>query len=415
MAATSRRYRVVIIAACPYPTLQGSQLLIKRLAEGLAERGHKIQLVAYSEGLEGSLGRVTVARTLRLPGLKPLRSGPRAEKLVLDLLLLLRTISTAVRHRAEILHAHNYEGALVGLVAAKLLRLPLVYHGHNAMAQELPTYFSRGWVKRLARRLGTILDTNVPRRADHCIAVSQELLDFLRSRGVASEGASYISPGAEVSEFPELSEGQLLKLRRAYGIGGRRMLLYTGNLDLYQNLELLFAALGRVLKRQPETVMVIGTHSRAEFLSLPEQLAPAIRVIGTDSFAVIRDLLSLADVALCPRTEWSGFPMKLLNYMAAGKAIVASAGSAKALTHQYNGLIVPDGDSAEFADAITRLLADDRLRRLLGSKARDTAMDQYSWERLLARVEGVYCRLFPQGEREEAADFAWAGQRILKS
>ena len=59
-----------------------------------------------------------------------------------------------------------------------------------------------------------------------------------------------------------------------------------------------------------------------------------------------------ADVALCPRREWSGFPMKLLNYMAAGKAVVVSAGSAKAVRDGVNGCIVRDASPDAYAGAM---------------------------------------------------------------
>lgn len=404
--------RVVVIAACPYPALQGSQLLIKRLAEGLVRRGHEVRVVAYAQGLGEPESDVAVDRTPRVPGMATFRSGPRPQKLILDFLLLVRTVVTAIKQRAELLHAHNYEGAIVGLIASRLLGLPLVYHGHNAMAQELPTYFRRRWSKKLAARLGVFLDDNVPRRADHCIAVSRELFEFLRRRGVAAGGASYISPGAEVEEFPLVGEEQLGRLRSGFGLEGKRVLLYTGNLDLYQNLGLLSEALRCVLGEFPQAVLVLATHSAPESLGCPSQLRHAVRVFRTDSFAAIRDLLSVADVALCPRTEWSGFPMKLLNYMAAGKAIVASAGSAKGLRDGYNGLVVADGDAFGFGRAIVRILRDDRLRERLGENARRTALDHYSWERLLERVEEIYERVLAQRKGERGARIGWVLGRI---
>ena len=64
-----------------------------------------------------------------------------------------------------------------------------------------------------------------------------------------------------------------------------------------------------------------------------------------------------------PRVECPGLPQKLLNYMAAGKAIVSFAGSAKLLEHEVTGLIVPNRDIAAFAKAIVRLSDDPTLSR----------------------------------------------------
>jgi glycosyltransferase involved in cell wall biosynthesis len=107
-------------------------------------------------------------------------------------------------------------------------------------------------------------------------------------------------------------------------------------------------------------------------------------------FATVRDLIQVADLALCPRREWSGFPMKLLNYMAAAKAVVVSAGSAKAVRHGLNGVVVRDDDAAAYAAAILDLLADPARRRQLGAAARRTVEDEYGWERVIDQVEATY-------------------------
>jgi glycosyltransferase involved in cell wall biosynthesis len=82
--------------------------------------------------------------------------------------------------------------------------------------------------------------------------------------------------------------------------------------------------------------------------------------------------------------------MKLLNYMAAGKAVVVSAGSAKAVRHGVNGCVVRAADADAYARAILELLADPTERRRLGAAARRTVEDEYGWERVIDQVEATY-------------------------
>jgi glycosyltransferase involved in cell wall biosynthesis len=82
--------------------------------------------------------------------------------------------------------------------------------------------------------------------------------------------------------------------------------------------------------------------------------------------------------------------MKLLNYMAAGKAIVASAGSAKGVVDGVTGRVVADGDEAAFADAIVQLLRDPGERARLGAAARRAVADPAAWDGVLDRVESIY-------------------------
>src|SRR5207249_1201334 len=122
--------------------------------------------------------------------------GRRLRRLARDLRLALRLWRTVRQARIDVIHAHNYEAAIAGLVVGRLTGRPVVYHGHNALAEELPTYFRGARARRLARRIGRLLDAHVPRRADFCIAVSEELGDILRRRGVADEGLACIHPTA---------------------------------------------------------------------------------------------------------------------------------------------------------------------------------------------------------------------------
>jgi glycosyltransferase involved in cell wall biosynthesis len=317
---------------------------------------------------------------------------------------LFATLRRVLREeRIEIVHAHNYEAALVGLAAGRLAGVPVIYHSHNALAEELPTYFRGRIARRAARALGAFVDREVPRRADYCIAICRELVGFLRARGVGA--VDHVAPGGSPEEFPARSSREIEAIRARFGFGARPLLLYTGNLDGYQNLELLLESIGRVRAIVPDALLVLATHATPR--ALPSALAAApegVRVVTAEDFATVRDLLQAADVTLCPRREWSGFPMKLLNYMAAGKAIVVSAGSAKAVRHGVNGWVVADGSARGYADAIVHLLGSPRLRAALGGAARRTVEDEYGWDRVLDQVEVIYATVLAGRVEADASD-----------
>jgi len=391
IAAEGRRYRVAIVAACPFPTLQGSQLLIRRLASGLRARGHDAVVVTYAEGLEQALADLPVRRIPRIPGFRALGSGPRVAKLVLDAVLLARVLDVIRRDHIEVMHAHNYEAALIGLAARRLTGVPLIYHSHNALAEELPTYFRSRTARRLARVVGAVADREVPRRADHCIAICRELVGFLRARGVEEEAIEMIAPGGSPEEFPLCSSAEAARIRARFGFGERPVLLYTGNLDGYQNLELLLESMTIVRRTVRDALLVLATHATPRDLPPYLRRLPAeVRLVSTGDFATVRDLIQVADLALCPRREWSGFPMKLLNYMAAAKAVVVSAGSAKAVRDGRNGVVVGTDGADAYAAAIIDLLADPARRRVLGAAARRTVENEYGWERVIDQVESTY-------------------------
>ena len=146
--------RIALVLAGPYPDLRGSQVLVQQLADGIRGRGHAVHLVTY-----GAVG-----------GARP---GPHAARIARDVALVARLWRTVRREAIDLIHAHNYEAAIASLMVGRATNRPVVYHGHNALAEELPLYFRARLARRLAHRLGRLLDAHVPRRADFCIAVTE--------------------------------------------------------------------------------------------------------------------------------------------------------------------------------------------------------------------------------------------------
>lgn len=358
--------RVALVVAGPYPWLRGSQVLVQHLAQGLEERGHHVDVVTYGPH-------------------RGHRPGPRPARIGLDVALTVRLWRLVRRNRIEVIHAHNYEAAIAGLIVGRLTGRPLVYHGHSAMAEELPTYVTSARARRWMGSLGRLLDAQVPRRADFCIAVTEELGAHLRHAGVTDRALACIAPAgspAELRAAPSLGP--------ARGVG---TVCYAGNLDGYQNLEFLLQSFALIRAAHPDARLVLLTHADAlgHAARLTSQgLGAGVEIAQATSYDEVRERLAEADVAVSPRAERSGFPMKLLNYMAAGKAIVACAGSAKGVEDGVTGRVVPDDDPSAFAAAVGALLDDPDERDRLGAAARQAVEDPAAWEQVLDHLESIY-------------------------
>jgi glycosyltransferase involved in cell wall biosynthesis len=85
-----------------------------------------------------------------------------------------------------------------------------------------------------------------------------------------------------------------------------------------------------------------------------------------------------------------GFPVKMLNYMAARKAIVTFRGSAKGLEHLKEAFVVEDHDWAGLGEGIRALLMDRALAVRLGDNARATVVARFDWSSLAQTTERVY-------------------------
>jgi len=384
----ARRLSIAMVAPCPFPTPQGTQVLIGGLARALHRRGHRVDLVTYHYGQESAgdgLNGVGLHRSRPLPVRRKLTSGPSLEKPLFDLLVAARLDRVVRGARADLIHAHNYEGLLAGLLIGRLRNIPVIFHTHNTMMDELPSYARSSTGRRVWRWTGDFLDGRFPRRAQACIAVTPEIAEEVRRRGMDPALISAIPPAVE--------EEQLEPVIRPRPLTDPPAVLYAGNLDRYQNLDLVINSFDRVRDRRPDVRLRIVTHAPSATAARAVRrwrAHPGIELIRADSFEAMRAHLQECRVALCPRISPYGFPVKLLNYLAAGKPVVVCRSSARGIEHLRNGWVVEDDDREGFAAAILTLLEDEALCRRLSEQARRTAREVYSWKALIPRYEEIY-------------------------
>lgn len=361
-------YRIAVVAACPYPVPQGSQVLIRDSAVQLRDRGHTVSLFTYGYGFGACPAGLDVRGAASVPGARRTKAGPSIAKPIQDAMLL-TTLRRALRvERFDAVYAHNYEGLAIALAAG--LR-PVIYHAHNAMADELPHYFARAIP---SSAFGRQLDRRFPRRADAIIVPHERLSDYLRNLGCDDERIHCIPPAVSVNEIA------------SYDYDARPApVLYMGNLDRYQNLPMLERAMERLRRGDPSIRFVVATPE-------PTGIAGAEFVQTPDHESLLR-ILEGDVVVACPRTSWSGYPIKLLNAMAAAKPIVACHSAAYPIEHGRDGMVVPDNDDLAFANTLHALVHDAAERRRLGHSARDRARTAHNPSIIGAELETVFAEV----------------------
>lgn len=374
-----------MVAACPFPWPRGTPIRIHRMAEALGRRGHDVHVVTYHLADLTPTPSMTVHR---IPGPRwytHTAPGPTLVKLaLLDPLLtyrlrgLLRTITF------DVIHAHHYEGLLAALCARVRRTPPIVFDSHTLLETELPHY-GYGLGAALQRHAGRVLDRHLPKRAEHVVAVSDDMRAHYEAAGHSSSRITIIGNGVEVELFR--SKGP--------DFDGGHLLTFAGNLARYQRVDLLLEAFAQVRRQDERARLRILTADDFEpFAPLCERLGigNCVEVLEVD-YQTLPDELSRATVLANPRIDCSGIPQKLLNYMASGTPVVSFAGSAKLLKHERSGLVVPNADVTAFAAAVLRLMVDADLRRRLGACAQDIVAREYSWDQVARRVELVYARV----------------------
>ena len=381
----SRPLNIVQILAAPYPTRQGSQVYVQGMCRALAQQGHNVTLVCYGHGDAQEDEGYRIVRTPQPKRYQNRRAGPDAWKPVLD--VALAALVTREAKDADVLHAHNYEAPIAAYMARAATKTPVVYNAHNTMGEELHRYFSGTRTRRIAKRVGEILDQAVPHRADAAVGISQAGVEQLRQLGC--DPVFLAPPGVALDE---LQPADAEAARTLYDLQERPWVVYAGNPDTYQDLEVWIQAMAQL----PEVgLLMLSASSLTQWEEMADELGinqERRRFIQTDSWPDVRNAIAAADLAALPRAVCSGFPIKLLNNLGLGTPTVVAEGS----TQPIAGVIpFKNQDPEAMVNAISSSLSDaDALRDLGHAAARDVEA-RWSWRARVKDIESVYHSLIP--------------------
>jgi glycosyltransferase involved in cell wall biosynthesis len=377
--------RVLVIAPQPFFTPRGTPFSVYYRTLVMRESGAEIDLLTYGEGQNVSIPGVRIVRIPRIPGTTPIPVGPSVKKLILDTFMVLWTIGLLIRHRYEVVHAH--EEAVFWCRALKpLFRFRLIYDMHSSLPQQLTNFeFSKS--KMLIGAFRNLEDWSL-RAADAVITICPDLRDYALSRGVSAERHLLI----ENSIFDDVrlatdgsgsARGAAQSSARVEAPPGAKLVLYAGTFEAYQGLDILLGAFALVLKRQPSAFLLVvgGTPEQvAEMKALAAKLGITDRCAlpGRVSKTEALRLTGLADVLVSPRRQGTNTPLKIYEQLASGKPLVATKiwSHTQVLTDDVCFLVEPEATS--MAEGILGALDDSARGIALGINARALYEREYA-------------------------------------
>ena len=183
---------------------------------------------------------------------------------------------------------------------------------------------------------------------------------------------------------------------------------FVGTLKPWHGVEDLIEAFADLHRRDPHTrLVIVGDGPQRPKLMLKTAahgIENAVDFRGAVALSEIPTMLASMDVAVAPYPPLENFyfsPLKLFEYMAAGRSIVAaSIGQIRQLISDgTTGLLYPPGDTAALAASLDRLRADPGLRRRLGDEARRVVTRDHTWHSVIRRI-------FELAERHSVAEAA---------
>lgn len=285
----------------------------------------------------------------------------------------------ALRHeRVDVLHTHAFGQNAWGSVLGRLAGVPVVIaHEHNR--------------KFNGRALHAVIDRElIARCADTMIVVSGEAQrSMIQMERVPPERLVLLPNGVQA-----LPRGDGRALRADLGIGSEDPVVGTVCIIRPEKaLDVLVRAAALLARCIPSLrVLIAGTGpDRERVEAVTQQLGLSDRVHFTGARSDVHEVLAAIDVAvIC--SDYEGSPRSILEFMDAGKPIVATevGGIPEAIEDGVHGVLVPPRDEAALAAAIGGLIADPSAGSEMGARARDRCRSEFSLGRTVESLERLY-------------------------
>ena len=334
---------------------------------GLRARGHSVALCCPPDAAIGQAARAQQIEVIALP-----MAGARLYASSLRLRRIIR------RRPPDLVHAHGSRDHLLAAMALVGARTPLLLRTKHNQVSLHRGPFSRYLYGRLT---------------DHLIAVSRAVRDGLVRDGIPATHISVVYDGIDTGRFSPRPKNE--RVLREFGLGPEHVVVgAAGRYDSgSMNSEVLALAMAKIAAKYPHVRFLLPGRAKDRLTARVADFGLADRTLLPGFREDMPDLLSVMDILVQPNVK-AALGTALLEAQAMGKPVVATrvGGQVESVADGETGLLCPPKDPEAMADAMARLIASPESRAQMGRNARRRVLDQFSKDRMVQALEGVYRR-----------------------
>jgi glycosyltransferase involved in cell wall biosynthesis len=372
----------------------GQAVHIEEMIGALRELGHEVLVVApggqkHADGAAGKSGEGQMGGDMgwvhRLKALLP-KAVYEVMEFAYNAIAYRKLMAAAHEFRPDVIYERYNLFLLAGLMAKKRLGVPLLLEVNSPLVLERAQHSGGLALAKLARWA----ERTAWRGADKVLPVTEVLAGHVRAYGVPGDHIKVIPNGINRAHFAQAPDP--LTAKSLLGLEGRLVLGFTGFVRDWHGVDRIVDWMALPQAPANTHLLVVGDGPVREALEQQaRRLGLADRVLFTG--VVHRDAVpahvAAFDVALQPAVTAYASPLKLMEYLVLGKAVVAPAtpNLQEVLTHEVNALLFDENRPGSLEDMLTRLCTDTALRERLAQGAYDSIDRlQLTWQGNAGRV-----------------------------
>ena len=366
--------KICLVSPYDYIHPGGVSEHVRHLSTALRRRGHTVTVLAPSSKVgddHGIPGYIRIGRSV------PVRSNGSVARLALSFHLVRRVRQLLDAEDFDIVHYHEPLVPSLPITVLRFHRGANVATFHAMARRNLGYYYARPFLRRYFDRLHALIAVSIPAR------------DFV-SRYF--DGDYTIVPnGIDTTKFSP--QHQPVPETRT---PGKATLLFVGRMEQRKGFQILLEAYAQLRRRRDDCrLVVVGDGPQREgYERMVESYGiPDVSFCGYVPAEMLPRYYASADVFCAPATGGESFGIVLLEAMATGIPVLASAipGFTTVVDPGQDGLLVPPRQPKVWAQAIETLLNDPELRSRMGRRGMEKAL-RFDWERVTDSVLEVYAQ-----------------------
>lgn len=382
-----------MLAPQPFYSDRGTPMNVRLLVQVLGEAGHRVDLVVFPTGRDVKLTNVKIIRLPNILRVHQIPAGPSLTKLAMDLLMTLVAFRLCLFRKYDVIHGIE-EGGFLAVILSRLFGMAGIFDMDSCISDQLKYsgFISNSELLKHIRHFEGWAIGRSSVVVTVCSALTEKAR-FLAPKANVVQIEDIPSPG--IKEFdPQMVE----TLIHRYKLRHDRRVVYTGNLEGYQGIDLLLTAWKIFMSEKGDgksykLVIVGGPIEKVDYYKRivnNDSIANSACFVGPRPLNEMGAWMALSDVLVSPRSEGDNTPLKIYSYMSSGTPIVATRRRTHTQVLDDSMAFLAEPDPVQFAAAISEALTDGKIATKKSGMAKQMVEDQYSYTTFSKKLLEAY-------------------------
>ena len=385
--------KILMLAPQPFYSDRGTPMNVRLLVQVLGAAGHHVDLLVFPTGRDVELRNVKIIRLPNILRVHQIPAGPSLTKLCMDVLMTLVAFWLCLFRKYDVIHGIE-EGGFLAVILSRLFGMAGIFDMDSCISDQL-NYSGFITNPRLLRHIRHLEGLAI-RHSSVVVTVCSAL----------SEKARCLAPKANIVQIEDIPSPGIKKFDRqmvetliyAYRLRHDRRVVYTGNLERYQGIDLLLAAWKVFMSEKKDgkpykLVIVGGPTEKVDYYKKTvdkDSIANSVCFVGPRPLNEMGAWMALSDVLVSPRSEGDNTPLKIYSYMSSCAPIVATRRRTHTQVLDDSMAFLAEPDPVQFAAAISEALTDGNIATKRSGMAKQMVEKRYGYSTFSRKLLEAY-------------------------